>query len=473
METFSWNKTTWAASTWFRGGNNVESGWLEPVFKIGVKLAASGYQVPWLGMLGDLWTLLGNDDYHTCQNNLHPDLARHPALLDYQDMVFARWSQDSGFCRVRRTISGRTIDRKIDAILFILESWTELGICTGLSVSSGLMVSLAVDCYRLKENGREIIEKEGWPHDLISFVKLVTKNIRNLPRLVDLGIAGIIEKGLDVADRAPRIQLRQITSAQADLDQVVGKTVSSQGIIRHVSSKDVTNGSIPLGGYSSLSVRGRLESLMPSQIAWLDIPIGEINYFQIKYRRQELLYYSRSENLLFKIKRNIYFLIDKSLKGSRKKYPELPFQSLTMLMAVFGCLWEQLKDRVSSEGLTLSLIFVGCGQEFFGEKKLLQLLFSSEIQIGRMQIEDINAELILDWMSRILREGNSSQVVQFVGENPMHQYNGDARNVPCIMLKGSRLVFLDGCTSEQTVTSVWPESWAETIARIIEGVAVP
>ena len=33
METFSWNKTTWAASTWFRGGHNVESGWLEPVFK--------------------------------------------------------------------------------------------------------------------------------------------------------------------------------------------------------------------------------------------------------------------------------------------------------------------------------------------------------------------------------------------------------------------------------------------------------
>ena len=323
----------------FRGGHHAESGWLEPVLKTGVKLAAAGYPVPWLGLLGDLWNLIGSEDSLTRQSYMHPELASHPTFLDYQDVVLARFHQDAGFCRIRRALSGRPVDRKIDALIFILESWTDLGVCLGIPVPTGLMVSLAADCCRLAENSREMIEKEGWPHELINLVKSFTSGFRNLSFVLNLGVAGVIEKGLDIAERAPRIQLRQIASAQADLDEVISKrTLRQTETFRHLLSTEIGNGLVPLGGYSSISTRGRLESLLPSQIAWLDLPVGEANYFQVKYQRQELLYYSRSENLLFKSSRNIIFMIDKSLKGSRTKNPKLPFQSMTLLLATFLCL---------------------------------------------------------------------------------------------------------------------------------------
>ena len=51
----------------------------------------------------------------------------------------------------------------------------------------------------------------------------------------------------------------------------------------------------PVGGFSSLSTRGTIESLLHSQLAYME-PDERPDLFDIKFVRDELLYYARDEN---------------------------------------------------------------------------------------------------------------------------------------------------------------------------------
>ena len=469
MDNFSWSKELWVLSLHFRNSHQSEPGWIGHVLNLAVKLAAQGLPVPWLGFLADLWKLISIDEAFARPEIIDPTLASHPSFVDYQDLVIARCIQDAGIIRVRRAVASRSVERKTGALLFLLESWHDSGLPLGVPVSVGSIAILTGELPRREASAKEITEKNGWPDELVQAVKSFSQGFRKLPASIDLGVVDVVEKGLDIVDHAPRIQLRQIAAAKNRLNSVINKLTSHLSKLESdVSTSEFDSGNVPLGGYSSISTRGRLESLLPSQLAWLDISIGQSNYFCLKHRRQELLYYSRSENSLYKRMRHIVFLLDKSLDEGRTKYRNLPCQSLTLMMAGLLCLWEQMKSIFCSEGITLTLVFMDTGYELENEKKLLELLFSSEIVAGKVRTDRFEVGRIPSWLKKTKSEPGLIQVALFVGKQWVQPENDETFGYPGIILKDQDLVSMDGWIPGQPNIPVWPDAWAANIRHLVE-----
>src|SRR5207249_190972 len=74
----------------------------------------------------------------------------------------------------------------------------------------------------------------------------------------------------------------------------------------------------PVGGFSSLSTRGSVESLLHSQLAYME-PDDRPDLFDIKYLRDELLYYARDENQCLRRRRTFVFALFPDLARARHK----------------------------------------------------------------------------------------------------------------------------------------------------------
>lgn len=433
------------------------------------KLSASGLPLPWFGLLADLWDFICLNECFGSQNCLPQGLAGHPSFIEYQDYFFARLPQDAGLCRIRRSVASRSVDRKLDALLFLLESWSESGISLGVCASGGLLAKLNAHSSRLEESGKEIIEKTGWPQALTEAVKIFCRGFRKIAAPVNLAVAEISERGLDIIEQSPRVQLRQIATAQIILfDKIRKDSFQLKKPFRSISSNQKCAGSVPLGGYSALATHGCLENLLPSQLAWLDISFGHFNFFDLKKARQELLYYKRSDNCVLVNCRHIIILLDKTLEDGRAKHRDLPCQALTLLIAGLLCLWEQLKQTILTEELKLTLLFIDCDHAMDAEKRLLALMFASEIDSGKIKIDAMNSKEIPYWLNKRTEDAGHTQIVRAVGNNAEKDVDDETSGIPGIILKGIELLSADGRSNRHNNAPVWPDQWAATIGHLAE-----
>lgn len=67
--------------------------------------------------------------------------------------------------------------------------------------------------------------------------------------------------------------------------------------------------SLPLGGYDSITTKGDLGSLVPSELAYID-ESEKIDYFDYKYMHNELMYFKREEGIVFRIRRHIHLVLE-------------------------------------------------------------------------------------------------------------------------------------------------------------------
>lgn len=64
-----------------------------------------------------------------------------------------------------------------------------------------------------------------------------------------------------------------------------------------------------IGGYDSLTNKGELSSLVPSELAYID-DSESFDYFDYKYLQKELLYYKREEGSVFRIRRQFHIFLE-------------------------------------------------------------------------------------------------------------------------------------------------------------------
>src|SRR5262249_31434448 len=76
---------------------------------------------------------------------------------------------------------------------------------------------------------------------------------------------------------------------------------------RHeVPTRVLDEDTYPVGGFTSISTRGSVESLLHSQLAYMEPERPDL--FDIKYLRDELYYYSRDENQFLRRRRTFVFV---------------------------------------------------------------------------------------------------------------------------------------------------------------------
>src|SRR4029079_2416416 len=106
----------------------------------------------------------------------------------------------------------------------------------------------------------------------------------------------------------------------------------------------------PVGGHSSCSTKGTSESLLDSQLAFME-PDERPDLFDVKYVRDELYYYSRDENEFLRRRRAFAVVFDPGLTAARFKDPALPNQRIVLAQAVVVAVITALSAWLSSDAL--------------------------------------------------------------------------------------------------------------------------
>ena len=102
-----------------------------------------------------------------------------------------------------------------------------------------------------------------------------------------------LEHGSAIADLGQRIATRQVIAMSRRMKSAVQSMGKPRVTQRDVATQLLDEDSYPVGGFASIATRGSLESLLHSQLAYMEPPGSRRpDLFDIKFLRDELLYYS-------------------------------------------------------------------------------------------------------------------------------------------------------------------------------------
>src|ERR1700676_1675885 len=85
--------------------------------------------------------------------------------------------------------------------------------------------------------------------------------------------------------------------------------------------------------------------------------------FDVKFLRDELLYYSRDENQFLRRRRAFVFALYPDLTATRFKDPDLPYQRGVLLLALLTTAVRKLSEWLSTDALTFEVLFIGEGED--------------------------------------------------------------------------------------------------------------
>ena len=146
----------------------------------------------------------------------------------------------------------------------------------------------------------------------------------------------------------------------------------------HVLDEDT----YPVGGFSSISNRGSVESLLHSQLAYMDEERPDL--FDMKYLRDELLYYARDENQFLRCRRTFVFVFYPDLVTTRFKDVNLPWQRIILLLGLTLAITYKLIEWLSTDALVFEFLFLADDDAvpLGGEKALLEMILREQTANG-------------------------------------------------------------------------------------------
>src|SRR5262249_54169370 len=209
----------------------------------------------------------------------------------------------------------------------------------------------------------------------------------------------------DVSKRLARQQvLRAATALEATLPRTKVRPLAQR---MEVPTRILDEDTYPVGGFTSISNRGSVESLLHSQLAYMEPDGAERpDLFDIKFLRDELLYYARDENQFLRRRRTFVFALGADLVNARFKDAELPYQRAVMLLALLLVAVRKLSEWLSTDALNFHFLFVGEGDAdpLKDERALLEVLLREQAALGTAHFGRATwkrvAELCTGWARR-------------------------------------------------------------------------
>lgn len=397
---------------------------LKTVLEWSLEAAVEGIPLPPIGVIADLGHLAFGKDPSLSEPPTTPETAAAarelfplPAILirQYEDFVLGKLDTDRSFDRAVDALC-RYSDRRdrAKALAFFFRQLGQRAGSRGVLLSPAVIRNLArLDPEEILENAEtnliengplglddvapESLEKsnEDQPTLLEFLYRDLVKQVRGMGDV--LGVEDIfeLEHGTAIAGFGQRVALRQVLKAVAEFEaalpsQPVRPIPRRQQVVTQIVDEDT----YPVGGFSSISNRGSIESLLHSQLAYME-PGDRPDLFDIKFLRDELLYYSRDENQFLRRRRNFLFALFPDLAGSRIKDPSLPWQRIVLLMGLLVEAVKKLTDWLGEDALGFEFVFLdppepraGKSDNLAEERELFEMLFREQIANHTVQLSE-------------------------------------------------------------------------------------
>jgi hypothetical protein len=358
-----------------------------------LEIANSGDSLPPVGFVADLGIEAFNLDRGEKRAPIDPEqLPGLPAFLrrTYEDLVLGRIYRDSFFERAGHAL--RKYDRKQDwarGLAFLVRQIRRHTRVSGALLSPSILRSMRELPERdILDEGRKSLETDGLMPLLESCYQSMVEAFRSTADILLEVDVRALENGVALQPESQQLAHEQVMLAARLLNNELPPHKLKPLVGRHeVPTRVLDEDTYPVGGYASISTHGSIESLLHSQLAYME-PRARPDLFDIKYLRDELFYYSRDENQFLRRRRTFVFAFYSDLVQARTKDPGIPYQRIIMLLGLLYAAIGKLTEWLSNDSLKFVFVFFADGQAFplRHEYGLLEMLFREQIENKSMQI---------------------------------------------------------------------------------------
>src|SRR5215831_11988765 len=336
---------------------------VKPALEWCLEVLARGNALPPIGFVADLGHVAFDMDWEGKAARHKAVVPNVPAQLmpTYEDhvlgKVYADWSFTTAAESLRRYKEGRERGR---GLAFVLQQFRDRAGFDGVEFAPGILHTLLdAPPDEVLRQGYESLLEGGVHPSLQSLYESLIAAARRTAEV--LGPEDIIElqHGTALDEEGERLAFRQVVQAGIALEAALPRhRVRPLARRLEVPTRVLDEDTYPVGGFSSLSNRGSIESLLHSQLAYIE-DNERPDLFDIKYLRDELLYYSRDENQFLRRRRTFVLAFFPDLiERIRFKDAELPWQRGILLLAVLFVAIRKLTEWLSTDSLVFDVVFL-------------------------------------------------------------------------------------------------------------------
>ncbi len=364
---------------------------VRPILEWVLDIAASGQPVPPIGFVADLAhvAFLADREASGTREPAPAVGVPHSLVRAYEDHVLGKVYADYNVERATDALRRYKGRNQVRGLTFLVNQMVERTGLQGVLFSPGVVKGL-IDAspQETLAQGWEALA-EGGPVPLVT--ELYEGMVAACRRSTDLlGPEDVfeLEHGTALAELGQRVALRQLLQAAGRLESSL-PTHSVRPLTgrREVPTRVLDEDTYPVGGYSSVANRGSIESLLHSQLAYME-PDRRPDLFDIKYLRDELLYYSRDENQFLRRRRTLVFALWPDLARTRFKDAELPWQRCVLWLAVLVASVRRLVRWLCADALAFEVCFIDGGDPelLTHEHDLLGIALGEQIANGTVRL---------------------------------------------------------------------------------------
>ncbi|MBY0459409.1 MAG: hypothetical protein K2V38_18955, partial [Gemmataceae bacterium] len=361
-----------------------------------MEIASGGHPLPPIGFVADVGNVALGVDADQRAREAQPVPGWPPALgRSYEDHVLGKLYADWTFERAGDAIRKYKEKDRVRGLGYAVNQIVERSGIGGVLLPPAVIRSLQTT------NPDEVIQTayDGLVRDgplplLVQLYEGLVSAGRRMAEVLAPEDVIALEQGTALADMGQYVAHRQILQATARLEsklpaRPVKPLVGRKEVPTRVHDED----QYPVGGYTSISTRGSIESLLHSQLAYMENESPDL--FDMKFVRDELFYYSRDENQFLRRRRAFVFVLFPDLLTARFKDADLPYQRVVLVQATVLALVRKLTDWLSTDAIRFEVLFVRDGDKtpLADEAALLRVLLREPIERGDglVAMGDINA----------------------------------------------------------------------------------
>jgi hypothetical protein len=435
-----------------------------------MEIASGGHPLPPVGFVADVGNIaFGADAEHRAKEPLQvpgwpPTLAR-----TYEDHVLGKLYADWMFERAGDALRKFQGKDRIKGLAYVINQIRDR------AGTGGVMLPPAVIRGLLSANPDEVLTaawdglmRDG-PLDIqVKLYEELAAAGRRINEVLAKEDIDALEDKSALGDMGQYVALRQIRQTTAKIEsrlpaRPVKPLVGRKEVPTRVHDED----QYPVGGYTSLANRGSIESLLHSQLAYMEPEPPDL--FDIKFVRDELFYYSRDENQFLRRRRAFVFVLFPELLAARFKDPELPHQRIVMLQSAILALVRRLTEWLSTDAIRFEVLFVQDGEKkpLAEEATLAQLLLREPLERGDAVVEWVPDKAAV--VARLNKLSRLAQVHCLAAATEPFELELDNVVVTELIVGGPRPEVGDG---DGVVAELEGEDafdvWQETVLRVLQ-----
>jgi hypothetical protein len=370
--------------------------------------------MPPVAVVADLGRLLSRDPFDLAASEVLADPELRTALDAYEEHVLGRLSADyrleharDALLRLDPRLRPTAIAVFVEQVLARIHQGQRHGLPGELDSpgSTAIRRVLHRHGFELLELGAEALADPRFAplrRELAAVYTQLAQGARRSGALIGDVELYTLENHEALRSPSLRLAMAQIAEAAQAIERSLPVRVRRSDASRgRTPTKIEDESAYPIGGYASISTIGGIESLVSSELIYMNLPeeraAGHVDLFDVRWAAGELLKYTRDESVHTRERRTVCFTLAPELDDARIKDSDVPFQRIVVAFAGVIAGVRKLCAWLDEAELDLQILTIGVSsraggattQPLHAEVELARLILREFIESGVVALHEV------------------------------------------------------------------------------------